>query len=518
MSEAAVPVTLERPAAPQRVLSVRAAATGLLGLFAFDNLLLLHFWGLPLALVAGLTLAAAGGIWALLGKISGELPGVPIRTFGAALLVSLALFALGGEGRFFYANPDWQIRDAVLHDMASNAWPIGYRVDGIVHFLRAPIGMYLLPAMFGAGAEIAMLVSNALRLALLLTLAWHLFESRRERAIGLTLFLLFSGWDVVGTALYRSLGAHISWDHIEHWNFSYQYSSHVTQAFWVPQHALAGWACAVFFLLWRRGLMPIGAFAASVPLVAIWSPLAIIGAVPFALLAGFDALRRRAFDLKDVAVAALAVAIALPALLYLQLDASSVGMRILPTRPLVWLLCVGLEVLPFVWPLLRDRRSAESDQPVILLILALLLVIPLVQMGVSADFQMRASIMPLALLSIYFAQWVCRLLEEEPRRKAAIAYAAVAIALGAVTPLLELRRALIHPPSPRPLCSLIGVWYKQDGTIVPYTTYLAPESDLPPQLRHLPTVLGGSDPDQCWDRKWDLPKDMNSRPEGSGVR
>ena len=154
--------------------------------------------------------------------------------------------------------------------------------------------------------------------------------------------------------------------------------------------------------------------AASIPLVAIWSPLAIIGAVPFALFAGVDALRRRAFDLNDIALAALAVAVALPALLYLQIDAASVGMHILRTNPLIWALCVALEVLPFTVPLLRERESPATDKAVVRLTQFLLLAMPLVQVGVSADFQMRASIMPLALLSILFAQWICRVSRERP--------------------------------------------------------------------------------------------------------
>ena len=109
----------------------------------------------------------------------------------------------------------------------------------------------------------------------------------------------------------------------------------------MPQHAIAGWACAVTFLLWRKGLAPIGLFAASIPLVAIWSPLAIMGAIPFALFAGIIALRQRAFDWSDIAIAALAVGVALPALLYLQVDASKVGMH-RSTNPLIWALCIGL--------------------------------------------------------------------------------------------------------------------------------------------------------------------------------
>jgi hypothetical protein len=486
-------------------LTVATLAATLLGLFALDNLLLLHFLGLPLPLTAGLIVAAGTAIGVLCARSFADAPPVSFRTFAGAFLISLALFALGGEGGFFYANTDWQIRDAVLRDLATNPWPYAYDVDGTAHFLRAPLGTYLLPAMFAAHADTALLISNALRLALLLSLAWHLFESRRERLIALSVFILFSGWDIVGTAIYWLVGAHPFWDHIEPWNIGYQYSSHVTQAFWAPQHAIAGWTCAVAFLLWRKGLAPVGVFAASIPLVAIWSPLAIMGAAPFALFAAFVVLRRRAFGLDDIAIAGLALLVALPALLYLQIDAASVSKHVLRTNPLIWMLCIVLEVLPFAWPLLRDRGSAESDRPVVQLILAILLLMPLVQIGVTADFQMRASITPLALLALLFAQWLCKLLKEEPRRGAVIAYALVAIALGAVTPVLELRRAIVNPPSPPPLCSLIGVWHNQSNMIVPYATYLAPVEKLPSFLHGVPVTAGRSDPAICWDRKWVIP-------------
>lgn len=504
MTGAAATIAADRPGA-RAGLSVGSLAAALLGLFAVDNLLLLHFWGVSLPVTAGLMFVACTGIAAVCARFSANLPPVPYRIFGAAFVIALALFALGGEGRFFYANTDWQVRDAVLHDMATNPWPFAYDVNGTPYFLRAPLGMYLLPAMFGGEAEIALLVSNALRLALVLTLAWRLFESSRERATVLLVFILFSGWDVLGTALYSALGHHLSWDHIEAWNDGYQYSSDITLAFWVPQHAIAGWTCAVAFLLWRRGLASVGLFAASIPLVAIWSPLAIIGALPFAALAAIDALRRRGFDLHDIALAVLAVAVCLPALLYLQIDAAKVGMHLRPTDPLIWALCVALEVLPFGRPLLRDRTPAV-DRPVVLLTLLLLLVMPLVQIGVSSDFQMRASIMPLALLAVSFALWITRQLTDKSARTGAIAYAIIAILLGAATPVLELRRALVNGPSPRPLCSLVGMWHKQDNTIVPFFTYLAPVSTLPVMLRDVPVTAGRSDPEACWDRKWVTPE------------
>ena len=487
-------------------LAVGALTAGLLGLFALDNLLLLHFWGLPLPLTMGLAAMAGAAITALCARFAPSLPRVPGRVLVVAFGISLLLLALGGEGRFFYANVDWQVRDAVLHDLATNPWPFGYDIDGTAYFLRAPLGTYLMPAMFGAHAETALWLSNSLRLALLLTLAWHLFESNRQRVTVLTAFLLFSGWDVVGAALVSAFGAQPSWDHLEIWNPGSQYSSNITLAFWVPQHAIAGWTCALTFLLWRKGRVPVGLFAASIPLVAIWSPLAVMGAIPFAAFAAIGVISRRAFGLSDIALAAIAVAVALPALAYLQIDAAKVGMHLHQTPVLAWLFCITLEVLPFAWPMVRERGSPKVDRAVILMVILMLFLMPLLQIGMSADFQMRASIMPLALLSIGFGDWLYSLSTEKPVRTVAMTCAVVAITLGAATPLFELRRALINAPSPPPLCSLVGVWNRQDNMIVPYSTYLAPVSTLPAALREIPVAAGQNDPDRCWERPWAVPQ------------
>ena len=100
-------------------------------------------------------------------------------------------------------------------------------------------------------------------------------------------FLLFSGLDVVPWALGWDRLSKNSWEfplHLEWWAGPIQYSSHVTQLFWVPQHALAGWAFAAFYLRWREGAVNAPTLALVFGLCVFWSPLAAIGALPFLLL------------------------------------------------------------------------------------------------------------------------------------------------------------------------------------------------------------------------------------------
>jgi hypothetical protein len=504
MTAAAMPTASQKMISRAITIPAEWLAAMLIGLFAFDNLLLLLFLGMSPIVVLLLAIAITAGFYWLISRPAKKAGLIPLKVIGCAILISLTIFLLGGEGRFFFANADWQIRDAILNDMSSLPWPFAYALDGKAAILRAPLGMYLLPSMAGKSGlhEIALLLSNALRFAIVLALGWQLFDSRTTRIIALIIFLAFSGWDIVGTWFYSLNGIPVSWDHLETWNFGFQYSSHITQAFWVPQHALAGWTAALMFLLWRKGLAPIGWFAATVPLVAIWSPLAIMGTVPFVLLAGINVLIRRDFNGRDVGLALLALVVALPALFYMQMDATKLGSEIRHAPMAIYLLLFAFEVAPFILLPLLDPSNTKMERLTLWIIFLCLLFMPFWKIGVNSDFQMRASIMPLALLAVAFAEWTIGMMNQRPLPRGALAFAAVALTIGAITPALELRRTLVNGPSPVTRCSLVGVWTKQAGLIAPYATYLADTGSLPGSLKTIPAIAGLRDPDRCWDRKW----------------
>jgi len=68
----------------------------------------------------------------------------------------LRLASFGGTGHWVFANADWHIRDAVLHDLVTGAWPVGYGAkDGVPTLLRAPLGYYLPAALVGKAAGLA---------------------------------------------------------------------------------------------------------------------------------------------------------------------------------------------------------------------------------------------------------------------------------------------------------------------------------------------------------------------------
>ena len=68
--------------------------------------------------------------------------GLPITRLQltVAIAVGCAWSVCGGTGHVLFANPDWHLRDAVLHDLVAGRWPVGYgTLDGAETMLRAPV-------------------------------------------------------------------------------------------------------------------------------------------------------------------------------------------------------------------------------------------------------------------------------------------------------------------------------------------------------------------------------------------
>ena len=481
-------------------LSRPVSGAGLLALFAgwlaLDQLLLWRFIDIapPWLFALGL-----GGGALLIGAIHrlarASLPDPSLGTLLFCLALALLLLALGGEGRFFYANVDWQVRFAVLRDMAVNPWPFVYSVRAVPDVLRAPIGMFLVPALafktWGSRAgDLALLAQNALLLGLLLTLASSLFQDRRRQLSALLIFLIFSGMDAIGELI---VNGHLP-DHLDDWA-NLQYSSTITLAFWVPQHALAGWAGALAYLLWRTGRLPLAPFLALLPLTALWSPLGLMGTMPFAALAGLRTLMERRLRAQDIALPALATLLCVPTLLYLGAGGEGVGARLLAIPFQQWLIFQLLETAAFLVPLALAARHIRFGRDTFCLMTLWLLAIPFVQIGWSVDFMMRGSIAALAILAVMVAD---HLAEGRPPRLFLLA----ALIIGSTTGLAEVRRALTNPPAPQVKCSFFKAW-DQNFSMFPKGSYLAPLPDMPRLVAPVrPASIRVREPARCWDRDW----------------
>jgi hypothetical protein len=480
-----------------------AAMVALIGI---DNLLLLRFLGVA---AAALWIAASIALAIILVAILRirDDARIPPRRLLLCLALGIGIVVLGGEGRLFYANADWIVRYTLLADMARWPWPFAYAGIGTgPTILRAPIGMYLLPALAGklggaSAMDWALPGQNGLMLGALLALGSTLFATARTRRIALAVILMFSGMDTLGEMLVNPDGLLPFINHIDGWANDLQYSANITLAFWVPQHAMIGWLGALLFLLWRAGRLPLSCFLAIVPVTMIWSPLGVMGTLPFAAHAGIETLLRKRWTPADIALPLVALVLAAAPIAYLQANAGKVGFH--PSRPnlALYVVFVLLEAAPFLAAAWFGNRAGRIGRGPFALVAACLLLFPFLRVGTGADFVMRASITPLAILAVLVADVAAA----GPSRRIAGWLFAI-LAIGALTPAREILRAVMLDPAPTPACDMPTTWdrsFPQFGK----ETYLAPAASLPTPLRpagialESPLIAG-----HCWSEPWAMPR------------
>lgn len=169
---------------------------------------------------------------------------------------------LGGLGNLWYQSDDWSARNAIFRDLISHEWPVIYESKNVA--LVYYIGFWLPSALIGKVAflifgnlDAAFFIGNiALWLwsafciftAFLLTALFINANSTKRLFVALTVFIFFSGLDIVG-ALYNFLVKDISiGSHIEWWSTYYQFSSMTTMLFWVFNQAIMTWLTVACFI------------------------------------------------------------------------------------------------------------------------------------------------------------------------------------------------------------------------------------------------------------------------------
>jgi hypothetical protein len=131
---------------------------------------------------------------------------------------------------------------------------------------------------------------------------------------------------------------------------------------------------------------------------------------------------------------------------------------------------------------------------------------PLVQVGWSIDFMMRASISALAILAAMVAD---QLVATDRARL----WLGTMLALASLTGLFEVRRALIHPPAPYVRCSVFTAW-DQKFAAFPKGSYFTPLDRVPALVRPRAPVRATTDAAACWDGPWFSPTNTRRRPSG----
>ena len=195
------------------------------------------------------------------------------------LLISLFLLALawcffGGHGSMWAQSSDWNVRNAIFHDLITYSWPIYYD-DGnsaLVYYLN-----YWLPAagparllfIITSNEALCWIIGNGLLLLwgslgifLVFLLVPLILRANTTVKVILVAFLviMFSGMDIVGIVFKALYGnpeaAHSGFTsmHLERWSRLgvYQYSSNTTLLYWVFNQTIIPWICVCAMLLSRN--------------------------------------------------------------------------------------------------------------------------------------------------------------------------------------------------------------------------------------------------------------------------
>jgi hypothetical protein len=400
-----------------------------------------------------------------------RLPITPLQ-LTVGVLVGCGWTVFGGIGHLFYSNYDWHLRDAVLHDLVTSPWPIGYGLlDGKESLLRAPLAFYLPAALVGkvaglATAHFALAAWTAVGATLFLLQVLSLTPSRLSIAATVAaVVVLFSGFDVIGNLLNnpRFIALWDSKRHLEWWAGTYQYSSMTTQLFWAPSHALGGWLLIGLLYRDQRGTPLDSMLPIVVVAIALWSPLAAIGVVPFVLWKVLAAMaRERSGRLLDPRVWAPALVVGIVVAAYVSLNTEGIHREWEVGRMGKGVADISMDFLRLAqfflleagligFAILAIRRSSE-----VALALVVLVLLPLVNFGPGNDLVMRSSIPSLAVLAIA----ACLALFRDESTTSAVRKKVLLgclLAIGAVTPFTEFARAIMLPSWPINLqATLIG--------------------------------------------------------------
>lgn len=337
-------------------------------------------------------------------------------------------------------------------------------------------------------------------LVMLLALSYLRASGGRQILVAAAVFIFFSGLDIIGTLCDAAFMGHAIPDHIEWWAFLFQFSSMTTALFWVFHQVVTAWlvtlcilrertsrndlfllvcalvstplACAglavyVFGFAVLRGCRALAAGEGKHFLKTLFTPqnlLPVLTALPIFILYYKSNLALGLTKWQGLGLWALIAIFALIALLFILMMAVQFkrGRILHPAFYAVPLILIGVTSLSFiterVCPLYLAFLLLECGiylillyvdrqrDPLYYLTLTVFLICPLVMIGTSADFSMRASIPAVTVLCLMCIRFLLDRggdLARGGKRRVLPILMIAALAIGAVTPIFEIVRGIV---------------------------------------------------------------------------
>lgn len=472
-----------------------------------------------IAIIAGVILSAKASENAVL--LNAEKKDIPKIICGILFITVIVL--LSGIGNVMWQNNDHATRNTIFDILVNQPWPPKYITDagnevGLVYY----IGFWLPAAALGKFFSLeAGYIFQVVWAVLGLCILWYLLCVIHKKIViyPLVIFMFFSGADIIGHMIISSSGANLSdlqigsWafsqgssmtKHLEWWPNFFQYSSHITQLFWVFNQCLPVWLATLLLIVEKNNknlvfIMGLTLLSSTLPFIGlipifIWCAVCdhdgdtlnrsltkdikasffslftvqnvvgggISGIISFLYLRGNIASQsttsQSASGTSEAAstfsLPAFIMVVALWVLAFCLLTniekiKKTDVLYLIPAIPLAFLAAslsanklryYILFVLLEILILAIPLWWAHKKSSLYFLSVVCLLLIPFFIVGKSIDFCMRASIPLLAVLCVFASTALSEYMREKKHLQ--LAFLIIVLLLGSVTPMMEIARTI----------------------------------------------------------------------------
>ena len=368
----------------------------------------------------------------------------------ATVVLCLIWCIISGIGGLYYQSlPDWNIKNALMHDLIEFNWPVTYDNGAkLVYYF----GMFLPSAFIGkiikfAGfsSECVFFISNSFSLLwaltgivlVLLNIISYIGINKRNPIFIVLVFIFFSGMDIL-------LPIHPEFFHIEWHPGLIQYSSLMTMMVWAYNQAIAPWLVVILFIKYYKrvenyafwGIMCL--FYA--PLTFIGLSIYLIAGVIIQFFSNKNNIKEyllKIFNIRNV----LCVLILLPILyLFYKSNYTAECRKIIEVPYSIH--TVQFVILECILYLVIIWKKFYKNSVFYITIFSLIL-IPFFRLTDCLDFSMRVSVPAIFIMAVMVIQF----LYEAAVRKADLALKTilgVCLFIGACTPACEIARGVYY--------------------------------------------------------------------------